>query len=297
MKNIKVERAVYAAWDYELELKHLNEMSEQGWQLIQGGCFYTKYERREGVVYRYQLDHNMKIENRMRYIDTFREQGWEYINSTFNGWHYFRKPYDPAKPAEEYEIYSDRPSREEMAGRLSKLLTVLAIVVGLLFVGSLASFVLEPGMAMIGIVVEMLAALILTGSGAKKMRKAGCGETPARKFPVAALVAVALVGLVWFTVFASQEFVVSSANDSGAAEVGFEMKLPDWVGISVECESAVWMEMSIENAEGEIVFSDSAAAGEVATEMTQKRNVFLMPGEYIAAVQCGQETFVSLQID
>lgn len=297
MKNIKVERAVYAAWDYELELKHLNEMSEQGWQLIQGGCFYTKYERREGVVYRYQLDHNMKIENRMRYIDTFREQGWEYINSTFNGWHYFRKPYDPGKPDEEYEIYSDRPSKQEMAGRLGRLLTVLAVVIGILFAGSVAAFISETRMASIGIIVEMLAALILTGSGAVRMRSVGRGERPEKKFPVAALVAVALVGLVWFTVFAAQRYVVNSANDSGAAEVGFEMKLPDWVGISVECESAVWMETSIENAEGEIVFRDSAAAGEVATEMMRRWNVFLMPGDYIASVQCGQETFVSLQVD
>ena len=202
MKNIRVERAVYAAWDYELELEHLNRMSEQGWQLIYGGCFHTKYERNEGVVYRYQLDHKLKIENRMRYIDTFREQGWEYINSTFNGWHYFRKVYDPELPEEEYEIYSDRPSKEEMTGRLGRMMFVLAILLGLLFAASVVSFVREPDIAMIGIVVEILAVLVLAGTGAVRMFKAGRGEIPERKFPIAALLAAVAIGYVWYVMFA-----------------------------------------------------------------------------------------------
>ena len=52
-----------------------------------------------------------------RYIETFREQGWEYVNSTFNGWHYFRKLYDPALPEEAYEIFSDRESLHELNSR------------------------------------------------------------------------------------------------------------------------------------------------------------------------------------
>lgn len=299
MKNIKVERAVYAAWDYELELEHLNRMSEQGWQLIHGGCFRTKYERNEGVVYRYQLDHNMNIENRMRYIDTFREQGWEYINSTFNGWHYFRKPYDPAKSEEEYEIYSDRPSKEEMAGRLSKLLAVLAIVVAVLFAGSLAALIRDIEMAPIGIVVEMAAALVLTGMGCLRMRSVGRGEHSEKKFPIAALIAVAAAGLVWFMVFAAQDIAINTENDSGEVEAVFavfEMKIPDWIELSAECDTALTMNVEIKKADGEAVFTETAY-GEAAGQMEFERRVFLMPGSYIASVQCDQQTPIELEID
>ena len=63
-----------------------------------------------------------------RYIETFREQGWEYINSTFNNWHYFRKAYDPALPEEEYEIFTDRQSLNEMTRRWSRLALLIAFL-------------------------------------------------------------------------------------------------------------------------------------------------------------------------
>ncbi|MBQ9950964.1 MAG: DUF2812 domain-containing protein [Clostridia bacterium] len=303
-KNIKVERAVYAAWDYELELKHLNEMSEQGWQLIQGGCFHTKYEWDDSVVYRYQLDHNMKIENRLRYVDTYREQGWEYINSTFNGWHYFRKVYDPAKSAEEYEIYSDRPSKEEMAGRLGRLLAVLSIVVGLLFAASLVSFILEPSMAMIGIIAEMLAALILAGTGTVRMRSVGRGERSARKFPVAAMAAVVAIGLMWFMVFASAEHR-SMANWShqtdGAAVLPFEMTLPDWVDVSVILHDAQKMAVTISDDNGfEKVYETvrNADLNPDTALVWQVENLFLMPGDYTVQAQWDEtDVAVSIEID
>ena len=297
MKKIKVERAVYAAWDYELELAHLNEMSEKGWQLIRGGCFHTKYERDDSVVYRYQLDHNMKIENRLRYIDTFREQGWEYINSTFNGWHYFRKVYDPAMPAEEYEIYSDRPSKQEMAGRLSKLLTVLAVIVGLMFAASAASFIMEPGMAMIGIMVEMLAALILTGTGAVRMCSVGGGKVPARKFPVAALVTVALAGLVWFTVFAGNQPVMYTSCQATDAQMTLEMRLPDWIHISAACENAQSLTVEFSSSQKALVKSYATAMDKPCALESGRHMLFLLPGEYTLSAQCDQETMISLQID
>ena len=44
------------------------------------------------------------------------EQGWEYIRTTFNGWSYFRKPWDPSLPEEQYEIFTDQASLREMTG-------------------------------------------------------------------------------------------------------------------------------------------------------------------------------------
>ena len=105
MGKYKRKFGFYSAWNYELEIEDLNKMSEQGWQLIRGGgLFSNKFKKNPDIQYRYQLDFQPSIEDKGRYIETFREQGWEYVNSTFNGWHYFRKLYDATKPEEEYEI-------------------------------------------------------------------------------------------------------------------------------------------------------------------------------------------------
>ncbi len=122
--KIKV-RKLFAAWDYEKELEFLNKQSEIGWQMYRGGLISTKFKKDESIVYRYQLDFNLHIEDRLEYLGFFHDQGWEYINSTINGWHYFRKEYDPNKPADEYELYTDFSSKKEMASVVSNLLCKL----------------------------------------------------------------------------------------------------------------------------------------------------------------------------
>ena len=104
MKNTrKTKRTfkVFAAWDYEFEEREFNRMSEQGWQLVNGGSFSQKYEYDDSVIYRYQLDYNNEIKDMARYDETFRDAGWERVNSTANGWHIFRKAYDKSLPDEE----------------------------------------------------------------------------------------------------------------------------------------------------------------------------------------------------
>ena len=120
MKNTRKTKRTfktYAAWDYEFEAKEYDRMSAQGWQLVSGSSFTQKYEFDDSVIYRYQLDYNNDIKDMERYDETFRDAGWERVNSTFNGWHVFRKAYDPQKPEEEYEIYTDEQSRGEMLKR------------------------------------------------------------------------------------------------------------------------------------------------------------------------------------
>jgi len=135
MGEYKRKFGFYAAWNYELELDDLNEMSANGWQLINGGVFSNRFKKNTEIRYRYQIDFQPRIEDKGRYIETFREQGWEYISSTFNGWHYFRKLYDETKPEEEYEIFTDVSSAKEMNRRwvivgivcLAVLLAFLAV--------------------------------------------------------------------------------------------------------------------------------------------------------------------------
>ena len=120
MKNTKKTKRtfkIFAAWDYEFEEKEYDRMSEKGWQLVNGSSFTQKYEFDDSVIYRYQIDFNNGINDMARYEETFRDAGWQRVNSTANGWHIFRKAYDPKLPEEEYQIYTDNQSRVEMLKR------------------------------------------------------------------------------------------------------------------------------------------------------------------------------------
>ncbi len=145
-RQYKTSHRVYTAWNYQKELDDLNKASEQGWQLIKGGSFSSKFIWNADVRYRYQLDYPGKIEDMGRYIETFREQGWEYVNSTWNGWHYFRKRYDPSLPEEQYEIFTDRASLKEMNRRWANVALVLSCVLGLSAASELVFYLLFPNL-------------------------------------------------------------------------------------------------------------------------------------------------------
>ncbi len=113
------------AWDYDKEEEHLDEMSEKGWQLKKGGCFFSVYTRQPGVVYRNRIDYNPDAvnspEEKRRYLELFEEQGWEYVGNTYNGWIYFKKKYVPGTPEEDYEIYTDAESLQSLLDRWKRL--------------------------------------------------------------------------------------------------------------------------------------------------------------------------------
>lgn len=139
-REIKKSYKAYAAWNYEKEEEYINENGNNGWQLVKGGCFHSVYEKDNSKRYVYKIDYNpetMKesIEKK-RYIEMFEDLGWEYINSTYNGWNYFRKEYDENSDAREYEIYSDNCSYTEMLGRwckLGKVIFVINLIAALLY--------------------------------------------------------------------------------------------------------------------------------------------------------------------
>lgn len=128
MKNRMTSHKVYAVWEYERKIADLNKRSSEGWQLEKGGCFSSRFVRNENIRYVYQLDFAPKLEDKEMYISFFEEQGWEYLNSTFNGWHYFRKKYYEGMPKEDMEIYSDKESLVEMQTRYVRIMWLCAIV-------------------------------------------------------------------------------------------------------------------------------------------------------------------------
>ena len=126
-KNIITSHKVYAAWEYKQEELDLNEASKNGLQLIKGGCFHSQYIRDDSVRYIYQLDF-CHPDNKARYIECFEDAGWQYINSTFNGWHYFRRPYEENVSPEDAKIYTDRDSLYEMENRWINMLRICSII-------------------------------------------------------------------------------------------------------------------------------------------------------------------------
>lgn len=125
-----IKPTMYLAFDYDKEETDINAMSMTGWQLIKGGLLHHTYEQ-SNLEYRYKLDYNNKINKsnseRNRYFSFFEEQGWEHVNSTMNGWHYFRKIYNPSLSEEEYLIYTDDSSLQEALGRWNRTARIIQL--------------------------------------------------------------------------------------------------------------------------------------------------------------------------
>jgi len=126
-KKIIRRFAIYPVWEYEQEVIDLNNLSRQGIQLTLGGCFQSLFRYDDTVRYIYQLDYQPNITDKPRYLEMYADQDWEYINSTFNGWHYFRKPFREDMSEEESLIYTDQTSLYEMQNRYARLLLFATI--------------------------------------------------------------------------------------------------------------------------------------------------------------------------
>ena len=121
----------YPLWEAHNEERDLNIASKKGYQLVEGRAFWWTLEKNDTVRYTYQIDFNPGAKLDPRYKETFAEMGWEYVSSTFNGWHYFKKPYQEGQQLENGDvvkserIYTDAESFNEMENRWQKLGTVL----------------------------------------------------------------------------------------------------------------------------------------------------------------------------
>lgn len=140
----KTRFGVYFAWDYDREEARINSMAKDGWQLKKGGSLHHTYERSD-KNYRYKIDYNTNAkfnnEEYRRYLSFFEEQGWELINSTFNGWYYFRKPYVEGSDKDEYELYTDNDSLKDMLSKWNAIARGLQVCFLVLFILNLVHFI------------------------------------------------------------------------------------------------------------------------------------------------------------
>lgn len=243
MKNTKKTKRtfkMFAAWDYEFEEKEFNRMSEQGWQLINGGSFSQKYEYDDSVIYRYQIDYNKDIEDMARYEETFRDAGWERVNSTFNGWHVFRKAYDPSLPEEEYEIYTDEQSRNDMLARWRRI-SFIALGLNLINVGNAMRILSTSDAAYIGVAFLFVCALTIGFliAGVVNINRMMNGQKNTHPFPatffitllflmLVAIIAAAALVLIEEGSFMALGFMVGILLAGGAAGLGIVLaRKPD----------------------------------------------------------------------
>ena len=131
MKNTKTVHKAFFAWDYDIEELYIEDMSKKGWHLSRGGCFSSTYEYNPDIRTVTRIDYNPEILNdaaeKARYIQLFEDTGWNYLNTTFNGWSYFQKEYVPGTPEEEYIIYTDVESLQTMLKKIRTLMHVIRV--------------------------------------------------------------------------------------------------------------------------------------------------------------------------
>ena len=253
---------VYSAWNYEREIEDLNRASEQGWQLVKGGCFHSRFVKEPGVRYKYQLDYR-KIEDMGRYIETFREQGWEYINSTFNGWHYFRKLYDPALPEDAYEIFTDRESLKEMNGRWARLALGIGIILALFAAVYAVRMISRPNLPMLiqFLVFAIESAVLLRGWSIMRSNSASRNRRGDSAL-LAVFLAVIILGAAAGVTMASMRPHFTTSPQAASIDqpfedeqqMSFEIRYPDSYYFNLEMESAEPMTFRIVNEDGTPVY-------------------------------------------
>ncbi len=107
----------------------------------------------------------MEHEGQRPLFGNLREQGWEYVDRTFNGWFFFRKEYDASLPEEQYEIYTDTLSLKEMRRQWTVLAMILLVLMIVFMVAGTVRLVNLPTIPKLLTVViyGILVALCLIG--------------------------------------------------------------------------------------------------------------------------------------
>ncbi len=289
MRNKKTRYVMYPAWEYRREIEDLNALSDKGWQLEKGGCFHSVFYRDESVRYRYALDYDQHIDDPARYRDTFAEQGWQFVSDTFNGWHFFRKKYDPALPPEEYDIYTDEQSVQDMASRWSRLGYVFGTVE--LICAALDLFALLRHPSMTGVFVSLacllLGVVILVGAWRiRRQETAGRSRKSMRWCfgVVLALLALGLVfGLIRFEATSYSEYVYDP--DQGPWTWEMSVPMPDYYTLDAEVKTDANVEITVTDKRGSVLARMGGGQ-----DLQARETMFLLPGRYDVTVRYDPDT-------
>ena len=289
MRNKKTRCVMYPAWEYRRELADLNALSDAGWQLEKGGCFRSVFYRDESARYRYALDYNTSIDDPVRYRDTFAEQGWEFISDTFNGWHFFRKVYDPDLPPEEYEIYTDESSVQDMAGRWSRLGYTFGTIELVCATANLFVLLRHPSITNIAVALACLWLGVMILIGARRIRRPETSGTPKKSMGwcfvvVFVLLAVGLVfGVIHLEATSDSEYVYDP--DLSPWTWQMSISLPDFYTLDVEADTDAYVDITVTNKSGKVLTTMGGGG-----DLRGKATMFLLPGKYDVTVQYADGT-------
>ena len=301
-RNYKKVFRAFFAWNYLSEIESLNKASEEGWQLIKGGCYHSKFVEDHNVRFRYQLDYQRNIPEMGRYIEMFREQGWEYINSTFNGWHYFRKLYDPSLPEEAYEIFTDRESINEMTGRFSRIATTISIILGLGAIVYAVDMFRKPKLPTLLMLLVLLIECGVLLRGALVIKKSDRKRSAKDDTCLVTLfLAVILIGAFgsialkttrpYFTTEMSAGDISQPVKDQ--VSNSFDIKYTDNYFIDLDLESTEAMNFKILDEEGNAVFNANTFSDLHLDDYKLK----LIPGTYSIAFSANTGYYIKMTIE
>ena len=269
MAQYKTSHTFYSAWNYEKEIEDLNAQSEQGWQLVKGGCFFSRFEKNPNVRYCYQMDFG-RIENMGRYIETFREQGWEYINSTFNGWHYFRKPYDETLPESAYEIFTDRESLQEMREHWARIAFGITVALGLFAILSLIRLILRPHLPALVQTLTLATECGLLFFGSSTMRNPDVSHNrKGDSHVLGACLAVILIGAIAGIALTELRPYFHTMQSWSDSDLSTSAAPKDWLSFQVRYPDNYFLDLKIE-AQEPLTFEILDKDNHVAYTITEK---------------------------
>lgn len=120
-------RRLYFVWDFEKQVKWLNEMAGKGLHLKSVSFGRFDFEEGEPGLYTYRMEwlsHRPGSGESVSYIHFLEETGAEYVAS-FKNWVYFRKHTADGT----FDLYSDLDSRLK---HLKRLMTLMLFLIPLL---------------------------------------------------------------------------------------------------------------------------------------------------------------------
>ena len=268
MKMKKTEHKIYAAWNFDKEVEMYNSKSKNGWQAVKVGCFCQKYVWDDSVTYRYQLDYNNDIDDKRRYIETFEEQGWEYLNSSFNNWHVFRKKYQEGLPEKEYQIYTDKASKAEMICRWTRLVKFFTIVISAIGILQLWNLWKEPQLAQLCVVGMYVIFVGVFSYGYYSMKLMSNDKTP--KYSIGKRIPFLIV-MGFATIYVVLSFLRPSVSDKLTSDsysvqdeqgyevlTSFDVKYPDNYYLSLNINDEYPVTIQVTDKEGNEVLSNTA---------------------------------------
>ena len=257
---------IYSAWNYQGETADLDLASEKGWQLVKPGFFSNRFVYNPDVRYRYQLDFQ-KVDDMGRYIETFREQGWEYIRSTFNGWHYFRKLYDPSLSEEDYMIYPDCESTKDMNRRWARVALIVTIVLALFAVFWGVMMIIKPKLpALIQLILFLIETAVLLRGSIIMFRSVSAGPRRGDSAFMTVFMGVLILGIIaiYISTVHRPRFQTSQRIETPEEAIvrdrwmDFDVEYPDFYYLDLTLSAEKPMTFEVLDDEDKPVFTETA---------------------------------------